>query len=290
MYVPPGNRKIAFRITRLKYLNYFLLVLINGIFDDLKPLFTIGLLLISLASFSQRNYIYGVVRDSASQQDMIGVHIRNVDAGLLTSSDAYGKFKIPVQVGDTLALSSVGHTTLAWVAQEDWFEKEEIEFLLPVNTIYLDEVVVGEFPEYERFKEQIMNTKVMDSTFQVYGVPIVKMKEHNQLEKSQYLNPAYVIFHPLSAIHHSVSKKEREKRKMQQINKQRFVTEKAQLKFTRDWISEATKLEGDKLTSFIAYCNFSTSYISETPEYMIHERMMALLPEFLNNYKEEGKG
>ncbi|MEM7297137.1 MAG: carboxypeptidase-like regulatory domain-containing protein [Bacteroidota bacterium] len=256
----------------------------------MKSFLTIGLLLVSLAGFSQRNYIYGVVRDSASNQDMIGAHARNINAGLLTSTDPYGKFKIPAKVGDTLVLSSMGHQTLAWVAKEEWFNEEEIEFLLPVNTIYLDEVVVGEFPEYERFKDQIINTEVEDTTFQVYGVPIVKMKEHNQLEKNQYLNPAYVFFHPLSALHHSVSKKEREKRKMQQIRKQSFATERAQLKFTRDWVSESTKLEGDKLTSFIAYCNFSTEYIAATPIYMIHERMMALLPNFLEDYENEGKG
>lgn len=218
------------------------------------------------------------------------MHVRNINAGLLTSTDPYGKFKIPAMVGDTLVLSSVGHQTLAWIAKEEWFDEQEVEFLLPVNTIYLEEVVVGEFPEYERFKDQIISTEVEDTTFHAYGVPIVKMDPYPQMEKNEYLNPVFVFFHPVSALHHSFSKKEKEKRKMQQIRKQQFMMENVNLKFTRDWVAESTKLEGDKLTSFIAFCNFTPEYIAATPEYMIHERMMALLPDFLKEYDNGEKG
>lgn len=252
----------------------------------MKTLVAIVALTASLACLGQRTYVYGVVRDSASHQDMIGVHVQNIDAGSLTSTNEYGKFKLPSKPGDTLVFSSVGHKTLAWVATEEWFNGEEVEFLLPVNTIYLDEVVVGEFPEYRRFKDQIIKTQPEDTTFEVFGVPRVVMDPYPQMEKSEYLNPAFVFFHPVSAIHHSVSKKEKEKRKMQQIRKQSHMVDLAEVKFTREWVSESTKLEGDKLTSFIAYCNFSNQYIAATPLYMIHERMMELLPEFLKEYDQ----
>ncbi len=238
------------------------------------------------SSKAQRNYIYGVVKDSLSQEPMIGAHIQNVDAGSLTSTNAEGKFKIPAQVGDTIVISSVGHKTLAWVADSSWFKQNEIDFLLAVNTIYLDEVVVGEFPEYERFKDLIIKEQPKDTTFEIFGVPRVVMDPYPQMEKSEYLNPVFVFFHPISAIHHSVSKKEKEKRKMQQIRKTRFITEKARLKFTREWVSENTKLEGDKLTSFIAYCNFSEDYLASASQFAIYELMMDLLPKFLKEYEE----
>lgn len=217
---------------------------------------------------------------------MIGAHIQNIDAGSLTSTTPEGKFKIPAQAGDTIVISSVGHKTLAWVADSTWFQQSEIEFLLPVNTIYLDEVVVGEFPEYERFKDLIIKEQPKDTTFSVFGVPQVVMDPHPQMEKSEYLNPVFVFFHPVSAIHHSVSKKEKEKRKMQHIRKTRFIAEKARLKFTRAWVSENTKLEGDKLTSFIAYCNFSEEYLASSSQFAIYELMMDLLPKFLDEYEK----
>lgn len=235
---------------------------------------------------AQRNYVYGIVRDSLSQESMIGVHIQNIDAGSLTSTNAEGKFKMPVQVGDTLVLSSVGHKTLAWIADSSWFSQPEVTFDLPVNTVYLDEVVVGEFPEYERFKDLIIKEQPEDTTFEIFGVPRVVMDPYPQMEKSEYLNPVFAFFHPISAIHHSVSKKEKEKRKMQHIRKTKYVTEKARLKFTREWVSENTKLEGDKLTSFIAYCNFSDAYLASASEFAIYELMMDLLPKFLEQYEE----
>ena len=237
-------------------------------------------------TFGQRTYIYGIVKDSASQDVMIGAHIQNLNAGLLTSTGPSGKFKIPAKVGDTLFLSSVGHKSLGWRVEETWFDGSEIDFLLPVNTIYLEEVVVGEFPEYVRFKDQLLNTEVEDSVYEGYGVPRVKMNPYPQMEKKQYLHPAYVLFHPISAIHHSVSKREKEKRKMQSIRRQKHLTERVNVKFTREWVSDATNLDGDKLTSFIEYCNFSNKYLSETPLYIIHEQMMALLPDFLEAYDQ----
>ena len=216
---------------------------------------------------------------------MIGAHIQNIDAGILTSANAEGKFKIPAQPGDTLVVSSVGHKTLAWIADSTWFQENEIEFLLPINTIYLEEVVVGEFPEYERFKDLIIKEQPEDTTFEIFGVPRVVMDPYPQMEKSEYLNPVFAFFHPISAIHHSISGKEKEKRKMQHIRKRKYITEKARLKFTREWVSENTKLKGDKLTSFIAYCDFSEDYLASASQFAIYELMMDLLPKFLEEYE-----
>ena len=41
-------------------------------FDALKYLLTIAIIFIALTGYGQRNYVYGVVRDSASHEDMIG--------------------------------------------------------------------------------------------------------------------------------------------------------------------------------------------------------------------------
>ncbi|MEO9482969.1 MAG: carboxypeptidase-like regulatory domain-containing protein [Ekhidna sp.] len=252
----------------------------------MKKLIFIVIMACSFGAAAQRTYVYGVVRDSTTSSDLMGAHIQNIDAGSLTSSNTEGKFKLPAQVGDTLVFSSIGHKTLAWVADSTWFTSDEIEFLLPVNTIYLDEVVVGEFPEYERFKDMILEAQPQDTTLKIFGVPQVVMDPYPQLEKSEYLNPVFVFFHPVSAIHHSISKKEKEKRKMQHIRKTKFITEKARLKFTREWVQENTKLEGDKLTSFIAYCNFSDAYLATSSEFAIYELMMDLLPKFLEQYEE----
>ncbi len=250
----------------------------------MKYLLSILVFSCSLTAFGQRTYLNGVVRDSLSKDDMIGVHIRNIDASSVTSSNPYGKFKIPVQIGDTLVLSSVGHQTLAWIAIEEWSTGEEVEFLLPVNTVYLDEVVIGDFPKYDRFKEMIMEAQPVDTSLQIFGVEPVIITGDKRLEESYIKNPLYALASPIDFVYQNFSKREKEKRQHYRLVKSQYTRERVSLKFNREWVAEMTQLEGDKLTSFISFCNFQTSYLAKTPLYMIHERMKELLPEFLENY------
>ena len=231
--------------------------------------------------------MFGVVKDSVTKEEIIGTHIRNLTSDKLAIADEYGKFRMPVQVGDTILLTHVGYQMLGWVAEVSWFSEERVQFLLPVDTIYLEEVVIGDFPEYERFKQIIVDTKAEDTSFWYHGVPKVEMEEYTVLEKKQYLNPLFIAAHPISFLHHAISKKEKEKRKMQKILKRSSTVETANQKFTREWVGEMTKLEGEQLTSFISYCNFTPEYLADNLQYTIHERMMALLKDFL---REESEG
>ncbi|MFK7954103.1 MAG: hypothetical protein AB8B73_14740 [Ekhidna sp.] len=253
----------------------------------MKILFIISCLICSLGVFGQRSYLNGVVRDSLSKDDMVGVHIRNIDAGSVTSSNAYGKFKIPIQTGDTLILSSVGHQTLAWIVLEEWLRSEEREFLLPVNTIYLDEVVIGELPKYDRFKEMIMEAQPVDTSLQIFGVKPVVITGDKRLEEANIKNPLYALTSPIDFVYQNLSKREKEKRHHYRLVKSQYKRERVNIKFNREWVAEMTQLEGDKLTSFIAYCNFQAEYLAKTPLYMINERMTELMPEFLKTYNTD---
>lgn len=230
--------------------------------------------------------MYGVVKDSATQEVILGTHVRNLTSQKLTIANEYGEFRIPVMVGDTLMLSHVGYQVFGWVADESWFIDEKVEFTLPVDTVYLEEVVIGEFPEYARFKQMIVDTEVKDTSFWYHGVPQPTGDGTSILEKKEYLNPVFIATHPISFLHNAFSKKEKEKRKMQKILKNQHITNQARQKFTREWVAEMTKLEGDKLTDFIAYCKFTPKYLAETRLYIIHERMMALLDDFMAEHTE----
>lgn len=252
----------------------------------MKNSLTIFILFLSFSALSQRSYLNGVVRDSLSEQDMLGVHIRNINAGSLSSTDSYGKFKIPVQVDDTLVFSSVGHKTLAWIVEEAWMGSEEVEFLLPVNTVYLDEVIIGDFPRYERFKEMIMEAQPVDTSLQIFGVKPVVITGDKRLDESYIRNPLFAALHPIDFVYQNFSKREKEKRKHYKLVQNKYRADQVNSKFTREWVAEMTELEGDTLTSFIAFCNFETSYLAKTPLYIINERMIELLPEFLRDYSD----
>lgn len=239
----------------------------------------------SLTVLAQRTYLNGVVKDSLTGQDMLGVHIKNINASSLTSSNAYGKFRIPVQFGDTLVFSNVGYKTISWVLGEDLYEQAEIEFFMRINTVYLDEVIIGDFPEYERFKEMILEAQPKDTSMQIFGVDPVVMTGDKRLDESYIRNPLFAALHPIDFVYQNFSKREKEKRKHYKLIQNQHITEKVNAKFTREWVQEMTNLEGDKLTSFIAFCKFETAYLAKTPLYMINERMVELMPAFLKQYE-----
>lgn len=215
---------------------------------------------------------------------MIGAHVQNLTAGQGTTTDANGLFNMPVQPGDTLLISHVGYQRLGWVASENWLREDVVEFFLPIDTIYLREVVIGVLPEYERFKQLIIETQPED-TFEIFGyaqidfasLPPIVTDEDVQGE----LTLIGVAFDP-----EGLTKKGREKRKFEKMMDRKGTVDKANSKFTREWVAEATKLSGDQLTSFIAYCKFTPEYLAETTMYLIHEKMMVLLDDFMSEQSE----
>ena len=247
----------------------------------MKEAFYIALVLSSVWAAAQRDYLYGSVVDSTSYP-LSDVYIRNTTAGLITNSDNEGEFRIPVQPGDTLLISYIGYESSSQAVTDELLQRESIVFRLYAKTTFLDEVTVTRFPEYERFKEQLLATDPGDSSFEVYGVPKVVITQEDRL------NASLAIRGPFSAVHNTFSKRAKEQKKVRKLMQNQESRDKARTKFTRDWVSEMTRLEGDKLTSFIAYCNFSENYLVETPEYVIHEDMMALLPKFLEEYDSRG--
>lgn len=253
----------------------------------MKLLVIIALIFCSFSLSAQRTYVYGELRNGQDDAIMVGAHVRNLNAGLVTSSNENGKFKIPAMAGDSLVLSSVGFQTQVQIVDSSWFQDEPVTIIFSSVTVMLDEVVVGRLPEYVQFQQMILDEPDVDTTFKIYGIPQFAQDPYPQMEKEEYLNPAYALFHPISTLHQSFSKKEKEKRKMQHILKKKHLTTTAYTKFNRQWVGDNTQLKGDKLTSFIEYCDFSVEYLAKSTLFEIHQRMMALLPDFLEAYEEE---
>ncbi len=83
-----------------------------------------------------------------------------------------------------------------------------------------------------------------------------------------------------------LTKKGKERKKLKKILERKGTVFKAQSKFNREWVAKETKLAGDQLTSFIAYCNFTPEFLAETTLYVIHEKMMAKLNDFMAEVSE----
>ncbi len=218
---------------------------------------------------------------------MLGVHISNLNAGLLTNTNENGTFKIPVQPGDSLIISYVGYKSITYIIDENP-PRDLVKFYLTQEAIQLTEVEVNVFPEYWRFKQQIIDTQTMDSTHVVFGLDAIPLDAYEVAANEQkisppdYQAPAIAIGFDLGGL----TKKGKEKKKLEEILAKQEMERAAYRKFNREWVGKETKLQGDELTDFIAYCKFTPKYLAETSVFEIHVRMMALLDEFKS---EKGK-
>ena len=249
-------------------------------FDVVRAFLFLCIASICFSTYAQRDYVYGVVSDTSNIY-MSDVYVRNATAGSITSTNDDGGFKIPAALGDSLTISFIGYEDLKVQVDSTWLQQGTTSFVMIPKTTFLDEVTITKFPDYQQFKEQILSTDAEDTTLQVYGVPRVVITREDRI------NASLKSRGPISILHNTFSKRAKEQKKLRSVLQHQGNRDLARTKFTRDWVAEHTKLEGDLLTSFIAYCNFSESYLSSTPEYMIHEDMMALLPKFLEAFDEE---
>ena len=249
-----------------------------------KSLLLICIVLV-FAGHAQRKMLDGQVSDQ-QRIGIPGVHVRNLTIDKITVSSEDGSFRIPAQVSDTLLLTSVGFRPLKIVVENNWFDSQ-INLTMVVGSIELDEVTINSIPSIELFKERVANLKLKDPTeFWYFGIEKPVMTGDKMVETNKYKSPLFAILQPTSFLYYNFSKKEKEKRKIHSIIKSQPTRDRAYKKFNREWVQKETGLEGDKLTDFIAFCDYDIDYLDRTSLYIIKENMMTKLEEF----KEEGKG
>lgn len=253
----------------------------------MKKLLIFFACLLALGEVSaQQSMIIGHLLDSSSQQPLQFAHVQNVDQALGTLTDRNGRFRIPAQVNDTVVFSIVGYQTLAWIITEKHLSDSALTFKLPVDTVLLKEVTIAELPTEEEFKRRILATKIEDTSFWYHGVAKPVFKGDKTLDSKHVNNPLFLLAHPITGWHYKFSKKEKERRKMHEIDQQAFKRNRVEMKFTRTWVGEVTGLKGDVLTDFISFCNYDLAYLDKTPLYMIQEDLLVKLDEFQQIAKE----
>lgn len=239
---------------------------------------------LSFCCLSQEKELIGTVKDGTTFDPIIGVHIKNFSSKKLAVTHVDGSFVMPVDIGDSVVVSHVGYQEITLMIDEELLENP-LEIILLPGTVELAEVEVNIFPEYERFKQLILETEPVDSAITFDLPKVVIYDPRSEPIKDPRLAPPTVGFRfDLDGL----TKKGKEKKKLQKLLARRAIIAQANEKFNRDWVGASTKLEGDELTSFIAYCDFTPEYIVETPLFEINRKMMALLEEF-KSYQSDSK-
>lgn len=97
----------------------------------------------------------GVVIDTV-EGPVPGVHIYVPKAGRGVTSNAVGFFSMPVLVGDSIVVSSVGYKTRHFIIQENSDEYTTVVIPMVQDVTYLDVVEILDYPTEEVFKEAVL--------------------------------------------------------------------------------------------------------------------------------------
>jgi len=235
-------------------------------------------LLIYYYSSSQSTVLSGYITDKGNP--IHGAHVYNYKTKALTISNTEGKFLMPVELNDSILISHVGYESVHFIA-DSLLVSETIFISLKANLIMLDEVQVL-LPSYVSFKERILETNPLDS-FQVYGLDQVDYSQVSYPQPPSTKDPEMEHGGAGVGIRFDLgglTKKGKELRKYRKLKERETLIAKANHKFNREWVGQITKLEGDRLTDFIAFCKFTPEYIVSTPLYGIEKNMRRLLAEF----------
>jgi hypothetical protein len=98
----------------------------------------------------------GVVLGEDSVSGLPGVHVYVPKAGRGTTTNIVGFFSLPVLVGDSVVISSVGYERQHYIVPQNAPEFQTIIISLVTDATMLGEVVVMDFPTEEVFKEAVL--------------------------------------------------------------------------------------------------------------------------------------
>jgi hypothetical protein len=174
-------------------------------------------------------------------------------------ADDKGVFKISADPGDTLVFSLLGYYSEIMVVPGI---NQKVNGSVYMNPQYFEfkEVKVFAFKEYEVFKEKFLELDLTNSEIarvqkqlSIEGTQIAVKADQDRRNNEVYMRPGFrfgvggggatqVDFDELS----------RRLRHRQKV---------IDAKFNRDIVKDVTHFEGDELTSFIAYCQFSEDFL-----------------------------
>ena len=106
----------------------------------------------------------GIVLGSISEKDSVtglpGVHVWVPKAGRGTTTNPTGFFSMPVLVGDSVVISSVGYIRRNYIVPQTADDFWTVVIELTTDNTYLKEVTIMPFPTEEVFKQAVLALNV----------------------------------------------------------------------------------------------------------------------------------
>lgn len=244
-----------------------------------QPIFFLFLLTSFQAALSQTVEITGKVITSSDAEN---IHIINKTAQVYTTTNAFGGFKIPAKLNDTLQFTSIQYQLKVVVIDASIIIEKNLEVHLEELTYALEEVVVGRMLSGDLMQD-IGDVEGSPVTAKQLGIPSYQGKLKTQNERK--LNEATTGggFIPLFPIINAISGRTKQLKNQIKLERKDNLLEDVRKRlepilFVNDTLSENLR------TDFFYFC-------SEDPQFVSHCKaksdleILEFLKERLIQYK-----
>ena len=186
----------------------------------------------------------------------------STDAGTVT--DTLGFFKIRLHPKDTLKLSCMGYITKYITPEDSLYEHKFQEITFARKYHEIDEVTVPGWT-WESFKKEFLEMEP-EKKKKDYGLDTL-VSDYDKAAQQQLKNaPDGVgIAVPLNL----TSDAEKQRQKVEELRKQDAKDEVIREKFNNQILREVTGLEGEELTEFVLYAQFSDRFLYNASSYYV---------------------
>lgn len=250
-----------------------LLVLLSALFS---------LQLSAQTDSSESKLLSGVILDDSLGHVIPFAHLWNERTRMGGISDDSGIFHISIRKLDTIYFSALGYQNKKIVIPDSSGDLL-LEIRLQPKKYEINEVVVRRFGTYESFKQQVLNYRVPETETTRLRAHLAVAATNAAIESDQErINRQKMSTGGFGVTSSMGAGINREKQRMEHLARLKKRTQIINQKFNREMVGEITKLEGEALTHFMAFCNFSEEYLYKADLYSIietiHKKYSAYLP------------
>lgn len=214
---------------------------------------------LSGALIAQEGEFSGYLMDCESKLPVVAAVMHNESTRRAYVTNEDGRFSFEASPGDTLAIMSLSYEYLIYYVSGDSIAANDTICLKP--RIYdIPEAMITLPSTYKGFKKAVLDYQPPEKL--IPELPTANTHKTPALLDTNYLsNWGMAVTSPASFFYYKFSKREKSNRKAYYAMKRFEQQNRVDQKFNRELITELTGLEGDSLTNFIGYCNFSHNYL-----------------------------
>ena len=242
-------------------------------------LFILSLLAFGLRAQEGEPFLLkGRLMDADSKEPVPLATVLLIDKGQGTSGDSKGQFKVPVQVGDHIKISSIGYQPVEFIVTEAFREsKDEELLLLMIPVVYeLDSVVVIDLGEDFYLKRK------KGEPIEIIGLPKPTDNPRDWSKPQVVVDGNGIgIFGLLNAFDKELQQKKKVKKLQAALDAEKKIDEQIKAKYNKAIVKEVTGIDDRVIDEFMEFCNFTDGEILKLSEYEITARLLNRYYAFL---------